>query len=243
MSAPELSVVIPLYNEAGVAAELARRLKEASARLALECEIIFVDDASTDGTAGLLRGTSCVEVLSLDENRGQFGATCAGLAVAQGRLVAVLDGDLQDPPELLPELVGAIGQGELAFAVKVSRQDPLWFRLGRLGYRALARLGKGVPPSGAGSYCVMRRGLAERVASSGHRAANLSAVVVTLAETRGPWPLVNYEKAARYDGRSRVGLYGLVQEALGSLWVTGALTRLGVLTGLALLPLALWLLG
>ena len=226
MSSPALSVVVPVYNEAGVVCELTRRLLAVAEGLGQSVEVIVVNDASTDATATLLAGSVGLRVLNLEANVGQFRATCAGLAAATGERVAVLDGDLQDPPESLPELVAALGDGELAFAVKTQREDPLWFLIGRAGYRALAALGRGTPPSGAGSYCVMQASLAKRIAASPYSAANLSSVAVSFARSRGPWPTVGYAKAARYDGRSRVGLSGLVAEALGSLRVTGALSRI-----------------
>jgi glycosyltransferase involved in cell wall biosynthesis len=238
---PALSVVVPLYNEAAVLPELVRRLKAAVAEVSGDVEILLVDDASTDGSRAILEGLDGVAVVRMAENVGQFRATCAGLGAAKGGAVAVLDGDLQDPPEVLSALFRALGDSELAFAVKTKRADPLWFRVGRWGYRVLASFGRGVPPSGAGSYCAMGRTLAQRVAQCPWRAANLASVAVTLAEAKGPWPMVEYAKAARYDGRSRVGLLGLVEEAIGSLRVTGALSR--VLLLLFAAAAALWCLG
>ena len=238
MNSPRLSVVVPLHNEAEILLELVARLEAAVSAIDGGVEIVLVDDASTDATATLLAGLEGIQVVSLSENVGQFRATCAGLAVATAEAVAVLDGDLQDPPETLPALLDALGGGELAFAVKTRREDPLWFRVGRGVYRALATLGQGVPPSGAGSYCVMERRLAQRVAESPWKAANLASVVVTIAEGTGPWPQVEYAKSARYDGRSRVGFWGLVEEALGSLRVTRALQR--ILWGLGLCAVSLW---
>jgi polyisoprenyl-phosphate glycosyltransferase len=240
VTTPALSVVVPLHNEAAVLPELVRRIQAAVAAIDGGVEVVLVDDASTDTTLSLLNEFPGVEIVALPDNVGQFRATCAGLDASRGRAVAVMDGDLQDPPEALPALFLARGTAELAFAIKTRRDDPLWFRVGRWGYRVLASVGKGAPPSGAGSYCVMERRLAERVASSPWRAANLSAVAVTMAQGGGPWPQVGYEKSARYDGRSRVGLLGLAAEAVGSLRVTGAFSRLLWLGGLLTLGVALW---
>ena len=232
MSSPLLSVVVPVHNEAQVLAELVRRLKEAALQLEGEVELLLVDDASTDDSSSFFEAMEGVTLVRLEDNVGQFRATCAGLDAAKGELVAVLDGDLQDPPEALKGLIAVRGDSELAFAVKSARVDPLWFRIGRAIYRALAHLGSGAPPSGAGSYCVMTRALAERVVACTLPAANLAAVAVSRSVQRGPWPTHTYAKAARYDGRSRVGFFGLVAEALGSLHVMGALVPL-VTLGLA----------
>ncbi|MGB0591678.1 MAG: glycosyltransferase [Myxococcota bacterium] len=239
MTQPALTVVVPLHNEAEVLPELARRLLAAAEEIDGEVEVILVDDASRDRSPEILAALHRVEVVTMPTNVGQFRATCAGLQAAKGAAVAVLDGDLQDPPEVLPSLFRELQGGQLAFAVKTRRDDPLWFRIGRWGYRLLASVGRGVPPSGAGSYCVMAQPLALRVGTSPWRAANLAAVAVTLAEGEGPWPQVGYEKSARYDGRSRVGLWGLVEEALGSLHVTGALARWLLVIGAMLVLVAI----
>ena len=240
MDAPTLSVVAPVHDEVTVVAELVRRIRAA---IGASGQIVIVDDASTDGTAEVLAGLPDVHVVTLGDNLGQFRATCAGLSATTGEQIVVLDGDLQDPPELIGELVAALGDGDVAFAVKTSRVDPSWFRVGRWGYRLLARLGRGVPPSGAGSYCVMSRKLAMQIAESPLRSANLSAVIVSLAEGRATWRTVDYAKAERYDGRSRVGPVGLVKEALGSLRATGALSRLMGVAVVAVVAALLWAFG
>ncbi|MCB9663510.1 MAG: glycosyltransferase [Alphaproteobacteria bacterium] len=222
---PRVSVVAPVYNEAGVLHELARRCLAAARRVDPEAEVVLADDASTDATQELSRSLPAgVRVVRLPTNRGQLGATKAGLAAALGEIVVVLDGDLQDPPERIPHLVAALeAQPELdgLLAVKVSRRDPLWFRLGRAGYALLQRApGARRVPSGAGAYCALRRATARRVAACGVEQANLAPLLVALDARLDVLP---YVKTGRYDGHSRVGLAGLVREALGSLALTGAL--------------------
>lgn len=237
---PFIAVVIPLYNEAAVVQELLRRVDRALASAAVTYRIIAVDDASSDATpqrlaelATALHGR--LEVLRPAHNLGQFGATRYGLQHADAAWLAVMDGDLQDPPELLPQLVARLQQAgpelQCLFAVKVSRDDPPWFRVGRAVYAGLQRLlGATPPPAGAGSYCAMRPALAEQVLALPVRHANLAPV---LARCSRAWQTLAYHKQARYDGRSRVGPLGLLQEAWGSMWISGALARLGA--GLSLL--------
>ena len=88
----------------------------------------------------------------------------------------------------------------------------------------------GAPPSGAGSYCLMSRELAQRVGSVMYTHANLAPVLWSQRPHGLGVGTVEYTKKARYDGRSRVGAIGLIREALGSLAVTGALGRLGWLS-------------
>jgi len=223
----ELSVIAPLYNEVEVVEALARRCLGALDLAGRAGELILVDDASQDGTWAALEALAAEDPRlrphRLSANRGQLGATCAGLALARGGLVGVIDGDLQDPPERIPALVEALEAAgpeiEVAFAVKRRRDDPLWFRGGRLGYQLLQRLLAPELPAGAGAYCVMRAPLAARVAALAPAKANLAAVLAALG-ARGV--AVPYDKEARYDGHSRVGPAGLVREALGSLALISA---------------------
>lgn len=219
MSRPGLSVVAPLHDEGAVATELAARCAAAAATTGLAWELIFVDDASTDGTvAALERAGVPLRLVRLPRNRGQWGATREGLARARGDAVVVLDGDLQDPPELIPRLLEAWDgePGTAVFAVKSRRTDPAWFRAGVAGYRALQRLVGAQIPRGAGSYSLLPGVVAARLARLDLSDANLAAAVVALGvRTR----TVPFARSARVDGRSRVGPAGLAREALGSLWL------------------------
>ncbi len=237
---PELSIVAPVYNEAAVLETLFERICAAVEATGRSFEVILVDDCSTDGTAEVLgRLGAPLRPCRLTTNYGQIGATLQGLTCARGGLVVVLDGDLQDPPEVIGSLVErmAVGDVELVFATKTRRDDPAWFLVGSglfhlvQGLAAKRRL-----PPGAGSYAIMGRELAQRVSRVAVRDANLSALLVALGPTTATVP---YEKAARYDGHSRVGAAGLAREALGSLALTGALARaLAGLGALTLLPAA-----
>lgn len=230
---PALSVVAPVFNEAEILAELFGRICAAARVTGLPFEVLLVDDCSEDDTprivaelaAGQDGAPSPLQVCRLSANRGQIGATLHGLSVARGARVLVLDGDLQDPPEVIPELVKrhAVGDVQLVFACKTRRHDPLWFRLGSAGFHLAQRLlSRHRAPRGAGSYCVMDRDLARRAARIGVRDANLSALLVALGPTLAAVP---YQKAARYDGASRVGPLGLAREAMGSLMLGGAVQR------------------
>jgi glycosyltransferase involved in cell wall biosynthesis len=108
MPAPLLSVVIPVFNEEGLIDTLVARCVAALASVTPDFEIICVDDGSRDQTLPLLLAARVAEprlkVLSLSRNFGHQAAYTAGLHVAQGQYVAMMDGDLQDPPELLPHM-------------------------------------------------------------------------------------------------------------------------------------------
>lgn len=228
---PALGIVTPLHDEEASVPELAARILAAGEATGTTFAWVPVDDASTDRTGSLLEALAAdprVRPVRLPANRGQFPATQAGLEAAGAGIVVVLDGDLQDPPEVIPRLVRALedaGPGTgVAFAVKADRDDPWWVEAGAAALGAVVGLLGGGLPRGAGACCAMRAEVARRVAAARVGQANLSVVVGALGVR---WVAVEYRKAARRHGASRVGPAGLVLEALGSLRVA-VWTRLGV---------------
>lgn len=251
MTAPALSVVVPLFNEAATLPELVARCVRAAELACPEgWELLLVDDGSTDATEAVFAGLERpepVSLLRLDANQGQFRALQHGLRQARGELVCLLDGDLQDPPELFAELVAALGAADAdvaaAFAVKSRRHDPLAFRLAQGAFHRLqAALSKGSLPLGASSYCLLRAEAARQVAAVRWRHGNVAAVVAALGQRS---VIVPYVKAARADAASRIGLAGHIGEGVAALAMTGALGRLLRIgaAGAGLGALAAWLIG
>jgi glycosyltransferase involved in cell wall biosynthesis len=141
---PALVVVIPVFNEEAVLPELLRRLSAVFESLPhLRCEAVFIDDGSRDRTAALLAAASAsdkrLRLLQLSRNFGHQPALTAGLAhAAHADAVVTMDADLQDPPELIPELVAAWEKGaEVVLAVRRSREET---GLRRLGFDAFHRV-------------------------------------------------------------------------------------------------------
>ena len=140
MSAVRLSVVVPVYNEAGVLKELVERCSLAARdAVGASFELLVVDDASDDRTPEVLRELSNprLRVVRLEQNSGQYGATRAGLKAAAGEWVVVLDGDLQDPPELIPKLFDAARESDCVFAIKTARAETGFLRLGHSGFHLI----------------------------------------------------------------------------------------------------------
>ncbi|HVA41455.1 MAG TPA: glycosyltransferase, partial [Candidatus Binataceae bacterium] len=108
-AAPDLSIIVPMFNEAAVLDRLFERLGKVMERLGLSYEIIAIDDGSNDETlAGLLEHRArnpAIKVISLSRTFGKDIALSAGLDHACGRAVVPLDADLQDPPELIEQMV------------------------------------------------------------------------------------------------------------------------------------------
>lgn len=224
---PAWSLIVPLYNEAAGLPELLARLQAVASQLPGGAELVLVNDASTDQTGALLQAAASRQVrpLHLPRNQGQLGATLAGLAAAEGTWLAVLDGDLQDPPELLSQLADRLQQHDVdvVFAVKHGRSDALAVRLGAASLRAVERHVLGLRlPRGAGAFCAMTRPVRDALlARRGHwpRSANLATLLGVLQLRTAA---ITYHKAERRHGQSKLGLLGLVREALGSLQVATA---------------------
>lgn len=130
---PALSVVVPVYNEEAVLPEFHRRLSAAAAAIGGGCELVYVDDGSTDATARILRelhaADPAVALLRLSRNFGKENAMSGGLRVAQGEAVALIDADLQDPPELLAAMMQAHrGGADVVNMRRRSRRGESWVK-------------------------------------------------------------------------------------------------------------------
>lgn len=158
---PELSLVIPLYNESLVFPELLARLESVLPALGAPCEVILVDDGSTDRTPELIgeaaRRHSWLRGLVLSRNFGHQIAVTAGMQHAQGEAVAILDGDLQDPPELVGELYAKLREGyDVVYAVRRDRQENLFKRAAYAAFYRILRALSAVPiPMDAGDFCIL----------------------------------------------------------------------------------------
>jgi glycosyltransferase involved in cell wall biosynthesis len=113
---PELTIVVPAFNEAGTIADVIERLRA----LPFELQIIVVDDCSTDGTAKIVEGLAAVELVRHERNQGKGAALRSGFAMARGRIIVIQDADLEYDPIDIPELVAPIRAG-VADAVFGSR--------------------------------------------------------------------------------------------------------------------------
>lgn len=130
---PELSIVVPMFNEAAVLDRLFERIDGAVARLGMSCEIIAVNDGSSDETlAGLLAHRSrnaAIKVISLSRSFGKDIALSAGLDYACGRAVVPIDADLQDPPELIEKMVELWRAGyDVVYATRKDRPGDTWLK-------------------------------------------------------------------------------------------------------------------
>ena len=163
-----LSLVVPMYNETDVIPHFFARVRPVLDSLGCECEIVCVNDGSTDATLDMLRAERKtdprIKILDLSRNFGKELALTAGIDHATGDAVVPIDVDLQDPPEIIPDMVRKWEEGyEVVLAVRadrsadsfLKRSSAQWF------YNAMRRLGEVVIPANAGDFRLMDRQVVE----------------------------------------------------------------------------------
>ncbi len=220
-SPPVLSVVIPVYNEEKVLPELCRRLYQTMSAISKPWEVIFVNDGSQDRSSEVLRaippGDGQVKIVEFSRNFGHQAAITAGIDCARGDAVVVMDSDLQDPPEILSQMVERWRQGvEVVYAVRKRRKES-WFKRAcyYLFYRLLRILSAMDIPPDAGDFCLMDRCVADqlrRLSEHGRFVRGLRAWVGFRQES------LEYERSARFAGESKYTGHKLFRLALDGIF-------------------------
>ena len=214
---PYLSVVVPLFNEESNVETLHGRLVATLASLDSSYELVFVDDGSFDATPEVLDRLQAADprvvVVHLSRNFGHQAAVSAGLDHARGRGVVVMDGDLQDPPEVLPQFVGRWEAGfDVVYAVRRKRKEGVPKRLGYFAfYRILAAIGDLDIPLDSGDFCLMDRKVVDALKALPERMRFVRGLrtFVGFRQTG-----LDYERAARGSGRPKYSLRALVGLAI-----------------------------
>jgi glycosyltransferase involved in cell wall biosynthesis len=218
-----LSIVIPAYQEEENVERVYDRLKAAIEPLGMEWEIIFAVDPGTDRTEelilGLRAGDDRVKMLRFSRRFGQPAATLAGLAATSGDAVVVIDCDMQDPPELIPELVARWRDGyEAVYAQRRTREgETLPKRIvAALGYRLIGRIGEVEIPPNTGDFRLMSRRVVDHVVSLNEAHGFLRGLVALVGFKQ---TAVQYDRDPRAAGSSKynrfvgsmlIGMNGIV---------------------------------
>ena len=217
---PELSVVIPVYDEEENLPALYARLSMVLNQIGPNYEIIFVNDGSRDASAGILNSLAAqdqrVLVIELARNFGHQIAISAGLDFARGNAVIVMDADLQDPPEVLPSFIAKWREGyDVVYAIRERRKEG-WFKRAAYAifYRLLQRVATIRIPLDSGDFCVMDRRVVDLLVRMPERNRFVRGI--------RSWVGLNqiglaYERHARYAGKSQYTLSRLVYLALDGL--------------------------
>ena len=240
---PELSIVVPVFNEEDVLPLLAQRLRPVADGLGATYEVVTVDDGSTDSSAVVLqrirREWPELRIVRLRANAGHQAAISAGLAVARGDYVVTLDADLQDPPEVIAQMLAVAREErvDVVYGVRSDRStDSAFKRLSaRAFYRVIRVLSGTSAQSDAGDYRMMSRATVDAVNSLPEHNRVLRFIVPALGF---PSASVSYKRDERAAGRSKYPLAKMLRLSIDS--VTGfsiaplrAATWLGLLGGLA----------
>ncbi|HBL13440.1 MAG TPA: glycosyltransferase [Cyanobacteria bacterium UBA11162] len=165
---PKYSFIIPIYNEEETLLEMYRRVSTVMDRMDGAVELIFVNDGSRDRSIQIIREfhqqDERVCYLSFARNFGHQIAVTAGLNFTRGKVIVVLDGDLQDPPELIPDMVEKWRQGyHVVYAQRIKRHKESWFKrfTAYSFYRILKYLADVDIPTDTGDFCLMDRQIVE----------------------------------------------------------------------------------
>ena len=210
----DLSVIVPILNEAPTLAELAGRLIATLHRLGKSYEVIFVDDGSTDGSAKVLKSLyelhAAVRVIRLNRNYGQHVAIFAALERARGETIITLDGDLQNPPEEIPRLLEKIQEGyDVVGGARISRQDPLRRKIPAFFVSKLASRLVGVEMRDYGSMLrAYRRPVVDQLLRCRDRSPYIPALANVFGTSVAEVPVRHQRRAA---GSSRYTLFGLLR--------------------------------
>jgi glycosyltransferase involved in cell wall biosynthesis len=245
---PEVSVVVPLFNEEENLAELHRRLSAVLTELGCSYELIFVDDGSRDGTSQALRALQQrdrrLTVVYLSRNFGHQAALTAGIEQARGRAVILMDGDLQDPPEVLGQFLARWHQGyEVVYAIRQKRKEGLFKRTAYfLFYRLLHVLSDLDIPLDSGDFCLMDRKVVEALKRLPERQRFVRGLrtFVGFRQTG-----LAYERAARSAGRPKYTFRALFRLAVDGLisfsgYPLSLVTYLGLTSAAVALALTIW---
>ena len=201
-----------------------------SRRWGCRYELVFVDDGSCDATPRLLdeiqAGDSRVSVIHLSRNFGHQAAVTAGLDHARGRAVVVMDGDLQDPPEVIPRLVERWSEGlDVVYAVRRNRKEGPAKRLGYFAfYRLLNAISDLRIPLDSGDFCLMDRKVVDAINALPERARFVRGLRTFVGFRQSG---VEYDREARGAGRPKYTFRALARAWPSTAWSASAAIRSG----------------
>lgn len=242
-SAQSLVVVVPAYNEAEVLAEFHARLTAVFDGLEMQCSVLYVDDGSRDATWSIIsdraRADARVAALKLARNFGKEAALTAGLDQADADAVLVIDADLQDPPELIPEFLAKWREGhDVVYGQRLVREGETWLKRATAAgfYRLMQRLSATPIPPDTGDFRLMSRRANEALRGLRERQRFMKGIFAWVGFRQCALP---YRRDPRHAGSSKFNYWKLWNFALeGITSFSTAPLRLATYVGLATAALA-----
>ena len=246
VTAPELSVVVPIFNEQAVLPELETRMFAMLESACPDHEVVFVDDGSADESPAMLLAIAArherARVLRFSRNFGHQAAVTAGIEHARGRAVVVIDADLQDPPEVIPELVAKWREGfDVVSAVRTERPGESAVRLFaiKVFYRVLKRIATVDMTPDVGDFRLLDRRVADALNKLPERNRYVRGLIRWLGFRHAE---VRYKRAERFAGETKYPYAKLIRLALDGVTSFSTLPlRLVTYLGFAVFGLSLLL--
>ncbi len=215
------SIVAPIYNELGNIPELYRRVREVMASLPETWEMVLVDDGSSDGSTeairALARQDDHVRPVIFARNFGHQPAITAGWDYARGEAIIIMDADLQDPPEVIPELIAKWREGyEVVYAVRADREGDTWFKktTASMFYRIVRRITDVNIPVDAGDFRLMDRKVVDvlKTMREKHRFPRGMSAWVGFRQIGVP-----YKRETRFSGTTKYPFNKMLKLALNAI--------------------------
>lgn len=248
MSEPALSIVVPCYNEAAVLRELHRRVTRVCIGTGLSYEILLINDGSSDATwpmmASLAATDPAVRAINLSRNHGHQLALSAGLTVCRGQQMLILDADLQDPPELLPDMLKAMdGGADVVYGQRVSREAETWFKLttARWFYRILDYMTETPIPRDTGDFRLVTRRVIDLFNRMPERQRYVRGMIAWIGFKQVP---IHYSRQKRFAGETKYPLRRMIRFAADAVTSFSVMPlKISIWVGLISAGLAVMLMG
>ena len=218
---PAITIVAPIYNETENIPELYARIKHVMEGSDHSWELIMVDDGSTDGSTELIRQLGSqddrVKPIIFARNFGHQIAVTAGLDYSRGDAVVIIDSDLQDPPEVILQLIEKWHEGyQVVYAVRAEREGETWFKefTASLFYRLIYRITDVDIPRDTGDFRLLDRSVVDVMGSMRERHRFLRGMSVWVGFKQAG---VEYKRAARFAGETKYPLRKMLKFAVDAI--------------------------
>lgn len=218
----KISVVIPLYNEELILNELLSRVCNSVARISEDYEVVCVDDGSTDRTLKSLidfkKNNNRIKIIGLSRNFGHQAAYSAGLAYSQAEYVCTMDGDLQDPPEIIPDMLHkAVSENlDIVYGKRKSRGEGLAKKISIMSFHYIFnKLSRQDVPTNVGNFALMNRKSVDAFLMLQEKNRYLPGLRFYIGFKQG---YVEYDRLDRATGKSKMGFVKLTSLALDAIF-------------------------